>query len=103
MKTLMVLLLLVPSVCLADGFHISAGLGIHDPAYDWHLHTYTEQVGPEVITTYPGDAHQGNPMGLVQMTYKIHRFTFGLVHISSIPNHRDDHGLNMAYVMIDIY
>jgi hypothetical protein len=101
MKTLMLLLLLVPSVCLADGFHISVGVGIHDPAFDWHLILPKNTNATQYH--FVQDPYLQNPLGIVKISYKIHRVEFGVEHISSIPNHQDNHGFNMAYVIIDIY
>jgi hypothetical protein len=103
MKYLLLLALLFTVPAYAGDFHISVGLGVHDPAYDWHMHDYKEIVDGKPQTFGAINPYAENPLGLVQVTYKIHRFTFGLVHISSIPNHTDDHGLNIAYVMVDIY
>lgn len=103
MKTLMLLLLLVPSVCWADGFHLAIGLGIHDPSSDWHLHSSDFTYKDQHYTFAPKDPYETNPLGIIRASYKIQRWEFGLEHISSIPNHSDDKGLTMAYVLVDIY
>lgn len=87
----------------ADGLHLAVGLGVHDPAYDWHLHPATDLTNGQKQDLTIVNPHQTNPMGIVQLTYQTGRFTFGLVHISSIPNKTDDHGLNMAYVAVNLF
>jgi hypothetical protein len=84
-----------------DGFHLDVGIGFHDPAYDWHL-----QLDPQskrAGSRCNNSCWQGNPMGMVRMSYRIHRFEFGVEHISSIPNHTDDDGLNLLYVTVRIF
>lgn len=103
MKYLILILSLVSMPAMADGFHIAVGLGIHDPAYDWHMTKGTHLTQQEWHDVNLDNPRLSNPLGIINVTYKVKKFTFGIEHISSIPNHRDGNGFNMVYVTVDIY
>ena len=91
---------LLASICLLfasaahadDGLHLYVGLGVHDPAYDWHFCGMPANNG-----------YQSNPLGVIRFTYEAGRFQINAEHISSIPNTREFHGLNILSVTVRVF
>lgn len=92
-------LLLFPVASLADdGVHLQVGLGFHDPAYDWHIPSQ-DVTPPESVN----DAYGSNPLGIVRLSWQKGPWSVGYEHVSSIPNKRDDHGLNVVFVTVNVF
>ena len=91
--------MLVCSPAFAGDFHLSVGLGLHDPALDYHL----PQKDAHGACNGNNDCYLSNPLGIVKLRYQSGKWEFGMEHISSIPNTHDSWGITMAYVQYDIF